>query len=484
MRDIDLLLVNPGNRLEQFAGLNELATVAQPLGLAMIAAFVREYGFSVAIIDAEAEFWTPEGTIEEIEKYNPLLIGLSAFTTKMTSAGRILNLIKERMPDVKTSIGGHHASAIPERTLSEERVDFVIKGEGFNPMVDLLARLKAGIGNYDIQGVWYKGRGGVVDNGRAEGIKNLDSLPFAAWDLLPMSKYRAHHWQAWDYDVNDLSGFAVIFSSWGCPYDCAYCSVNVVYGKHTARYRSPGKVVEELELLVEKYGIKYVEIIDDTFTLNAERVGRLCDEIMSHNLGDKLRTWCFARTDRVSPKLMEKMRRAGIEWVFMGFESGKDTILENVDKHQTVEQIKQAVDIVQSAGIHVGGNYIFGLPHDDFETMQATLDLAKELNTEYANFFPVMCYPGTRLLDMALEKGYPLPERWGQYGFFAPDAVPMRTEALTPQDILHFRDNAFKEYFGSGRYQSMIRMKFGQKVVDYINDKVLGKELVRVGNII
>ena len=102
---VDLLLVNPGNRLEQFAKLSDLATVAQPLGPAMIASFVRENGFSVAIIDAEANFWTPEQAINEIEKYDPVLLGLSAFTTKMTAAGSILRLVRERMQDVKTVLG-------------------------------------------------------------------------------------------------------------------------------------------------------------------------------------------------------------------------------------------------------------------------------------------------------------------------------------------------------------------------------------------
>lgn len=479
MQDVDLLLVNPGNRLEQFAGLNELATVAQPLGLAMIAAFVRQYGYSVAIIDAEAEFWTPEETIKEIEKYNPVLIGLSAFTTKMTAASKILKLIRQRMPrKVCTVIGGHHASAIPVRTLNEEAVDFVVKGEGFHPVVSILEMITANAPK-NCKGLWFKHNRTVVGYGQADVINDLDSLPFAAWDLLPMNKYRAHHWQAWEHDINDLSGFAIINSSCGCPFNCVYCSVNVVYGKHIVRYRSPQRVVEELELLVEQYGVKYVEIIDDTFTLNAGRVEVLCDAIIAHGLGDKLRMWCFARVDRVSERLMDKMRRAGIEWVFMGFESGKDLILQGVNKQQTVEQIKKAVDIVHSAGIHVGGNYVFGLPGDTQESMQETFGLAKELNTEYSNFFITMCYPGTKILEVAKEKGYPLPERWGQYGFFAPDAVPMRTEALTGSDILKFRDNAFKEYFSSERYQRMIRWEFGQKAVDYINNKVLSKEIVR-----
>lgn len=477
-KKVDLLLINPGNRMEQFAKLNTLATVAQPLGIAMVAAFVREQGLSVDIIDAEANFWTPEETMLAVEQYDPKLVGLSAFTTKMTAAGRTLALVKEWRPEIRTVVGGHHPSAIPERTLQEEAADFVVKGEGFHSVAELVRRVRESRDNFDIPGIWYKRDGQIVNNGQAPGITNLDELPFAAWDLLPMEKYRAHHWQAWDYDL-DQSHFATIYTSLGCPFSCDYCSVNVVYETRMTRYRSPEKVVAEMKLLVERYGIRHIEIIDDTFTLNYKRVERLCGEIIRSGLGGKVNMWCFSRTDRTDPRFMEKMKMAGINWVFMGFESGNDTVLQGVHKKQTVDQIKRAAENVHQAKIHIGGNYVFGLPEDTAETMQQTLDFAKDMNTEYANFFVMMAYPGTRFYDVATEKGYPLPEKWGQYGFFAPDALPMRNPVLAPEEILGFRDNAFKEYFGSERYQQMLFQKFGPKVLEFLRNQVLSKKLVR-----
>jgi anaerobic magnesium-protoporphyrin IX monomethyl ester cyclase len=475
---VDLLLVNPGNRLEQFATLNELATVAQPLGLAMIAAYVRLLGFSVVIIDAEAEFWTPEQTINEISKYDSVLIGLSAFTTKMTAAGKILRLISEQIPNAKTIIGGHHASAIPEHTLINEAVTFVLRGEGYVPIPLLIKALKEGVTSPAIPGIWYLQDGKVVGNGRAAGISDLNQLPFAAWDMLPMHKYRAHHWQAWDYGI-DTSRFALLYTSLGCTFSCDYCSVNVVYGKNSIRYRNPDHVVRELELLVTDYGIRHVEIIDDTFTVNPSRVEDICDRIIARGLGQELNMWCFARTDTVSAGLMTKMKRAGINWVFMGFESGSDAVLKDVNKKQTVNQIIKANGIVHDSGIHIGGNYVFGLPEDTKVTMQQTLDLAKELNTEYANFFLLMPYPGTKYHEIAKEKHYPLPETWGQYGFFAPDALPMMNESLTPEDILLFRDNAFAEYFSGEKYQRMVGEKFGEDILRFLREKILSKSIVR-----
>ncbi len=479
-KKVDLLLVNPGNRLEQFANLSPLATVAQPLGIAILAAYVREQGFTVDILDAEAEFWTPEMAIKTIEEnYEPMAVGLSAFTTKMTAAGKILQLIKERMPNVLTIAGGHHPSAIPAQTLQEEAVDFVIKGEGFYPMAALLQSLKDSREEFPISGVWYKNRAGeVIGNGQARGIQNLNNLPFPAWDLLPMSKYRAHHWQTWDFGL-DQSGFSLVFTSLGCPFSCAFCSVNVVYERNIVRYRSPEHVVKELKYLVGRYGVKHIEIIDDTFTVNYKHVESLCDAIIKAGLGGKLNMWCFARTDRTDPAFMKKMKQAGINWVFMGFESGDDAILMDVNKKQTVNQIRRALENVNKAGIHVGGNFVFGWPEDTEETVHETLNLALEICPEYANFFIFMAYPGTPLRQWAIQQGFPLPEKWGQYGFFAPDALPVRNKNLTAEDILFFRDNAFNKFYNSSAYQLKVEQTFGRQIRDFLNSQVLTKHIRR-----
>lgn len=475
---VDLLLVNPGNRFEQYEKLHELTTVSQPLGLALLAAYVRQFGFSVAIIDAEALFLTPQETIPLMEEYEPLLVGLSAFTTKMTAAGKILSQYKGQNPHIPCILGGHHSSAIPERTLDEEAVDYVVKGEGFFPVTELLSRLKEKRDQDGIKGLWYRKNGQIVKGGQAEGIVDLDTLPFPAWDLLPMDKYRAHHWQTWDYGL-EQAPYSLLSTSSGCPFHCNYCSVNMVYPNRRVRYRSPKRVAAELTILVKRYGVRYVEIIDDTLTVNTKHVVGVCRAIIDAGLGDKISAWCFARTDRSDPELLKLMKQAGIDWAFMGFESGNNTVLQGVSKKQTTKQIDQAVHNGQQTGMHIGGNYVFGLPEDTFDTMGQTLELAKRLNTEAANFFILMPYPGTGLHEKARELGYPLPKTWGQYGFFAPDAVPMRNETLTVEDILRTRDAAFVEYYGGKKYQDMIGQVFSQRVLDFVRKEILGRKISR-----
>ncbi|MEM0465186.1 MAG: radical SAM protein [Candidatus Pacearchaeota archaeon] len=477
VENVDVIFVNPGNRLSQFGNLSEYATVAQPLGIAMIASFVREEGFNPKIIDAEVKEWKPDRTVEEILKYNPLFVGLTTFTTKMTAAGEILRLLKEKAPEIKTCIGGHHASAIPERTLNEEKVDFLIKGEGYYPTLNMLKLLKKNpySKDYPVKGVWYKKNGKIISNPDEELI-SLEKLPLAAWDLLPMNEYRAHHWQCWE--GRKKNSFALIFSSLGCPFRCDFCSVNVVYGKRIARCMSPKMFVRQIDNLIENYNIENYEIIDDTFTLNKDRVIKICD-LLTEKKRD-LNMWCFARTDRVDPTMLLKMKKAGINWVFLGIEAGNELTLSNVLKKQNIKQIRNAVNRIRDAKIYVGGNYVFGLPGDTMDSMQDTLDLAIDLNCEWSNFFVPMAYPGTALYNNALGKGI-LPRKWEQYGFFAPNSVPLPTEKLTSQQIIKFRDKAFEVFFSGEKYQKMIREKFGDEVLDYIK-KMLEKKIERVEN--
>lgn len=442
---LDLLLVNPGNLQSQFGGVSEYATIAQPLGLAMLAAYVREHGFTVEILDAEVLGMGAKETVEYIIQKNPRFMGITAFTTKMTAAGEILFLLTQYTKsnrgrkNIKTIIGGHHPSAIPEETYNSEYVDFVVKGEGYEPLLSIL-----------------KGEpvGPVVI---AEPMKNIDDLPLPAWDLLPMEKYRAHHWQTWGY--GQPNSFALVYTSLGCPFQCKFCSVSNVYGKRIYRQKSPERTMKDFELLYKHYHTKHIEIIDDTFTLNKKHAEGICELLIEADY--KFNMWAFSRVDTSTPRLYEKMKAAGINWVFMGVEAGNKDILDGVMKLSNLEKIKNAIHIAHEAGLNVGTNYVFGLENETMTTMNETLALALELCTEWSNFFIAMPYPGTEMYQKADPSL--LPEEWEQYGFFAPNAKPLPTKTLTSEQIIRFRDAAFYLYYSNERYQSMIEEKFGKK---------------------
>ncbi|MCD6578903.1 cobalamin-dependent protein [bacterium] len=487
-QELDLLLVNPGARKQVYGKLgSSLSGIEPPLWCGLIAAFIREHGYSAKIIDAEAENWDPEHTAEKIVEYNPLLVGIivlgsnpsASSTPKMTATSELLTALKKKAPDIKTLLSGLHPSALPERTLTEESVDFVCQGEGFYTILELLDLLKAGeeLEDYKIKGLWYIKDNEVISNGWGKLAQNLDELPFVAWDLLPMEKYRAHNWHCFDH-IDQRKPYAVIYTSLGCPFNCTYCNIRTMYnGQPGIRFRSPKKAVEEIGFLVRNYKIKNLKIIDELFTLREDHVIRICDLIIQR--GYNLNIWAYARIDTVNEKLLVKMKQAGINWLAYGIESGSKKVRDGVNKGRFgQDKIKKAVEMTKAAGIYIIGNFIFGLPDDDLETMQETLNMAKEFNFEYVNFYTTMAYPGSQLYEDALKKGIKLPETWHGYGQYSEETLPLPTKYLSAAEVLRFRDNAFKEYYKNPKYIRMIKEKFGPKVVEHIK-QMLKNEIRR-----
>ena len=472
----DLILVNPGNRAQVYGKLaSSLSGIEPPLWAGLIAAFVHQHGYSVRIIDAEVEDWSPEYTAQVIAECTPLLAGIivlgsnpsASSTPKMTAAGEILTALKKRAPNIKTILSGLHPSALPERTLREEAVDFVCQGEGFYTILQLVEVLKSDKepSNYKIPGLWYTQNGKVISNPPAP-LVNPDELPFAAWDLLPMDKYRAHNWHCFEH-IDQRQPYAVIYTSLGCPFNCSYCNIHALYNaKPGIRFRSPEKVVEEIDFLVKNYKVRNVKVIDELFALREDRVIRICDLIIQG--GYDLNMWAYARVDTVNERMLKKMKQAGINWVAYGIESASGKVRKGVAKKIEQDAIAKAVEITHAAGIYIIGNFIFGLPDDDLETMQETLEMAKKFSFEYANFYMAMAYPGSQLYEDAIKQGIKLPEVWHGYGQYAEETLPMPTKYLSATDVLRFRDNAFKEYFSNPKYIEMVREKFGPKVVEHI----------------
>ncbi|UCB56923.1 MAG: cobalamin-dependent protein [Candidatus Omnitrophota bacterium] len=472
----DLLLINPGNRAQCYGKLaGSLAGIEPPLWCGLIAGFVRKYGYSVEIIDADAENWSPEYTAEKIAECNPLLAGVIVFgtnpavsaTPKMAAVRETLKELKNKAPNITTILGGLHPSALPERTLREEKVDFVCKGEGFFTFLALLDILKSGKNpkEYEIEGLWHIRDGKVISNPAPAPVRNLDELPFAAWDLLPMHKYRAHNWHCFE-DLDKREPYAVIYTSIGCPFNCSYCPIHIVYGSPGIRFASPERVIGEIDLLVNNYNIRNIKIIDELFVIKEERVMRLCELIIQREY--KLNIWAYARVDTVNERMLKRMKEAGINWLCYGVESGSRRVRQGVSKRITQEKIKKAVEMTRAAGIYILGNFIFGLPDDDLQTMQESLDLAKELNFDYVNFYVAMAYPGSRLYKDALKQGIRLPEAWQDYGQYTENLLPLPTNYVSAQEVLRFRDNAFEEYFRNPRYMEMVEQKFGPKAAEHI----------------
>lgn len=472
-RGVDIVLVNPGSRRQTYQGLgDDIAAIEPPFLLAVMASRLRNKGFRPLIIDANAENLAPEDVATLITSQDPLLVAVivygsqpSASTQNMVNAGLICRAVAARTRAL-IAMAGLHPSALPEQTIREEAVDYVIQGEGFETLELLLQQLRMGSVRPDsVPGLWYRDGYSIRSSPPPPLIQSLDTLPMAAWDLLPMHRYRAHNWHCFD-DLHHRSPYAAIYTSLGCPYSCLFCCINAPFGKPGIRYRTPRKVFEEIDHLVERYGIRNIKIVDELFVLHEPHYMGIVDLLIER--GHKLNIWAYARIDTVKPANLARMKKAGINWLALGIESANPDVRDGASKRMRVQDVKRVVRNIQDEGIRVIGNFIFGLPDDTQETMQETLDLALDLQCEFVNFYSAMAYPGSRLYDIALQNRWKLPENWSGYSQHSYETRPLPTKHLTAEDVLKFRDDAFHAYFSDPGYLAMLERKFGRPVREHI----------------
>ncbi len=490
MAALDLVLINPGTGSRTYQDLaNDLTAIEPPLWAGLIATYTRNKGYSVRIIDAEAEHLGSEEVARRVAALNPLLVGMvvyghqpSASTQMMVGAAAECQAIKELEPNRKILILGGHISALPERTLREEAVTYACNSEGPVTVDQLLVQLKSDTPDLSkVEGLVYWDGDQVKSNLAPKLLLDLDKeLPGSAWDLLPMERYRAHNWQCFG-DLSSRQPYASIYTTLGCPYRCSFCCINAPFGKPNYRMRSPKVVVDEMEHLYKTYGVKTFKIVDEMFVLNDRHVSGICNLLIERGLGAKFNIWAYARVDTVKAVHLEMLRKAGIQWLALGIESGSKHVRDGSLKSLKHDDIVGIVREIQKANINVIGNYIFGLPDDDEASMRETLELAKDLNCEFSNFYSAMAYPGSPLYKMAVEKGWELPDSWGGYSQHSFDAKPLRTEKVSAGQVLKFRDEAFHEYFANPRYLDMVTQRFGwdtRKHVEQMSKHRLKRKLV------
>ncbi len=474
---IDLLLVNAPSRARVYGLLTEFAAIEPPVWAGLIARASQAAGFSVKILDAESEKLTVAQTAMRIYELQPRLAAFSVYgqqpsasTQCLPAASAVAGILLGLPQPIPTLAFGTHCSALPEKTLREEPFNFVAAGEGLQ-IVSLLQRWEEWrSGLCSIGGLWgLRGTGGKIIpmtfNGKL--ANHLDcELPDQAWNLLDMTRYRAHNWHLWTGD--SAGGYASVQTSLGCPFRCSFCCINAPFGSASIRYWSPENIVRQIGDLVDRYHIKNIKIPDEMFTLNPARVKDICRHLIAPGYGKHLNLWAYARIDTVrDEEMLALMREAGFRWLGLGIESGSKHVRDGVEKgHFTEDDIHAAVARVRVAGICIGANYIFGLPDDTADSIQATLDLACELNTEWANFYCAMAYPGSALhVQVSREHPEWLPENnpcgWIGYSQHAPETLPLPTAVLTAAQVLAFRDDAFMTYFSRPEYRAMIADQFG-----------------------
>lgn len=402
-----------------------------PIELAYVGSVLKEWnGCEVTMVDSVAFNWTPNETLENIATLSPKIIFyvVGSFTYRYDLA--FLERIKDNNPDIITTTLGWHVSAIPEWYLqTSEAIDFIVVGEPELIVSELVQSLEKNDDLRGIKGLAFKEGNKIIVTPRSPPIKDLDSLPFPDRSLIKNDLYHVPLLR---------SPFTVVFTSRGCPFRCRFCgsknySVNF-------RFRSPENVVAEMAECIEKFHIKSFRFLDDTFTVNKNRVARICELIMDH--GWDIEWACLSRVDTVDEATLKIMSKAGCRQIFYGVESGSPKVLEYLRKDQSVEDATNAFKWSRKAGILAGAYFILGTPIDDWSTINETILLAKKLKPDFVGFSPLIPFPGTEAYEDLKKQGKLLHEDWEQY--IGPNVV-FRPDYLTPEEISEANKSAYRQ---------------------------------------
>jgi len=391
-----IFILNPNFNEEKKSIMNVRAR--QPLSLAIIASILRNDGYQIKLLDANVLNFSFQQVLKSIKEYEPDILLLTSspidrWECPNSHIDNIFNIINQAPARFKV-LTGSHGTTMPEWVFANCRVDFIIRSEPETAVKNLVAALKDGRPIDKIVGLSWRQNGAIVNNS-AERILNLDSLPFPAYDLLPMA----------EYGMGGLSKpFTILMTSRGCPFNCIFCLKAMLPDKYVER--SVPKVIEEIEHLIKNYGIKSIFFQDWEFFINEHKVKEICDQLIERKLAISWAANARA-TDIIRAKdLMPLVRKAGCVKINIGLESASDKVLKEINKQITSKDLQKAIDILKENNI-VGGYYmLINAPGENRETIRETMDFIAKNNLDVKPFLFPIPYPGTILFEKLKQK-YP-----------------------------------------------------------------------------
>jgi radical SAM superfamily enzyme YgiQ (UPF0313 family) len=414
------------------------------LGLCSLAAYLKNKGHEVEIIDAEAEGKGDKEVAKIVNEYKPGLIGLSATSPVFPSAVRLARLLKEKF-SIPLVIGGVHVTVVPEEAMDAgDMFDYGVIGEGEETLLELIESLESGSAQNHIKGLIFREGKRLIRTEARPYIQNLDSLPIPDRGLLDLDRY------TFSIPGKGVGRITLMMTNRGCPFNCIFCSANTMWGKKT-RYRSVPKVLEEIEHIVGDLGIGYINVSDDTLTLNRERTRSICEGILAKKIRFKWEG--MTRANAVDEDLLRLMKEAGLVRLSFGIESGDPLILEKIKKGVKLEEIKEAYRLASKLGIETRGSVMLGHPFETRKTAMKTLNFIRQLNDCMQVYINITTpFPGTELHRMATngEGGIRLlTNDFSQYRRYG--SAVMEVNDLTRSDLVKLQRKGFWMFYMTPR---------------------------------
>lgn len=405
-----------------FSRFQSRQTAMFPLGLGYIAATLDRDGYEVSLVDCPSEGYDTTIdigkdrevyglTIEQIRQrildFKPEAIGLSVlFSTLENRALQIARVAKEIDPNMVVVCGGPHVSAFYKRLAHDPAVDYCVRGEGEQVILDLFGSLNNnGKGLEDVQAITRRSQGRIHVHRRREWIQNLDTVPFPARHLVNTDVYyKIGKVQGLRKDGEEHVRLEQMTTSRGCPFKCTYCGKNATWGEGY-RTRSTENVLDEIEHLVNTYGIQRFAFQDDNFTADMERATAICDGIIERKLPITWEAHNGLGVNFLSPELLEKMKASGCVGFTIAVESSNDATLRRVKKPNYIKLAPPIVKKANELGIEVRGFFMIGFPGETLEEVMRTVEYARGLELAVSAFALVTPLPGTQLYNECVEAG-------------------------------------------------------------------------------
>ena len=491
---LDILFIHPNASKKIYQGLsNEHSAIEPPIWAGMLANHCRNKDYNVEILDCEVERLDYITSAKKINKIKPRIACFvvygqqpSASSQNMEGAIATSEELKLLDPEIKILFVGGHVSALPIETLTTEKsIDFIALNEGVYSISNLLKVENLNDENYlkNVKGIGFRNKDNQIVINHSEIIvpkKLLDiDLPGVAWDLLPsLKKYRTAGWHSWSNN-SEKEPFAALYTSLGCPYTCSFCMINIINRTDSAenissqdsnifRWWNPEFIIKQFDYFAEQ-GVKNIKIADELFVLNPNHFIKICDMIIERKYDFNI--WAYSRIDTCKPQYLDKLKKAGVNWLGLGIENPSSIIRKEV--HKDAFKNVKIIDIINSirnAGINVAANYIFGLPEETEESLEFTYNFAEESNTEMVNFYSAMAYPGSPLHLESKKNNIVLPKTYSGYSQHSYDTQNLPSAYLPASEILAFRDKAWDKYHTNPKYLKLLENKFGINAINNLKE--------------
>jgi radical SAM superfamily enzyme YgiQ (UPF0313 family) len=373
-----------------------------PLGLMYLAGYLRRReDVDVRIIDMAPTRMAYENLGREIRNYRPDWLGISALTFESKGLHRVAAIAKEVWPNLPVVAGGPHPSAYTTQVMDDKNIDYAVIGEGELTADDLSQAVRTH-GPVDmIDGLAWRENGSIHVNPRLRYIENLDAMPYPAWDLIDIPRYRKFVRMS----GCGINNYVVLFTSRACPYQCLYC--HKIFGKGF-RARSPESVLTEIQMLHDTYGVREFEIVDDIFNCDLPRAKRIFDLIAESGMKIRFTFPNGIRADHVDEEFFKKARGAGAVKMVFAVETASPRLQKMIRKNVQLEKIKQNIGIARKEGIFCQGFFMLGFPSETREELLTTIDFAVESQLHVAHLFIVNPFEGTELAELAKKMGKPV----------------------------------------------------------------------------